>query len=274
MSSTSSNPASSFSSSLASGISLPSLPPLRDLREELGNDSGTASAQLTTRPNSSVSQQQEQQELAESGEDPALDYLPTYDEWQQQIHAAEPPPLAEDYIPPPPIRWEVGLPADPPATASSLVHNYAQRVWNSAAQRRFVGQLSWQLFFAKLRRRTAELIARGAEEIKKRNLRRIAAEEVKPVYYRARQILTRLPNCSRFNGISVAARWAVLRISEDRTVERGLLLRLREREASGVQFETKLTQIFEDAYVFDPAPPPGYTSSNSSSDSRFGGSLP
>ena len=33
-----------------------------------------------------------------------------------------------DYIPPPPTQWEVGLPADPPANASSLVHNYAKRV--------------------------------------------------------------------------------------------------------------------------------------------------
>ena len=70
------------------------------------------------------------------------------------------------------------------------------------------------------------------------------------------------------------ARWAVLRIDEDRTVERGLLLRLQEREASGVHIDTKFTQRLEDAYVFDPAPPPGYTSSSSSSDSRFGGSLP
>ena len=87
-------------------------------------------------------------------------------------------------------------------------------------------------------------------------------------------VLARFPDCARFNGISAAARWAVLRIDEDRTVERGLLLRLQEREASGVHFDTKYTQIFEGAYVFDPAPPPGYTSSSSSSDSRFGDSLP
>ena len=145
---------------------------------------------------------------------------------------------------------------------------------NSAAQRRFVGQLSWQLFFEKLRRRTAELIARGAEEIKKRNQRRLAVARGNPAYYWSPGVFTRFPDCARFNGISAAARWAVLRIDEDRTVERGLLLRLQEREASGVQFDTKFTQIFEDAYVFDPAPPPGLTSSNSSSDSRFGGSLP
>ena len=167
----------------------------------------------------------------------------------------------------PAVLWEVGLPADPPATASTLVHNYAKRVWNSAAQRSFVGQLFWQLFFARLRRRTAELIARGAEEIKKRNQRRLAAAKSNPSSSQAKRSLTRLPSCARFNGISVATRRAVLRIEEDRTVERGLLLRLQEREASGIDMNTRAAQIFEDAYVFDPAPPPGHNSSSSSSSS-------